>query len=274
MGLPVLGHFYRFYSPWGHVNLGYVKELQGGLHMIAGKGKHKRQRRRMLLATLALSTMLLAGWTNSADGATPYTTSDGDTLWKLSQRYDIPLEKLISFNPHVDSRNVYAGLKLTLPASSTAAGVKAQLAVAAKQKAAAKKQASAAKSSAAATTMMAAKAFVATAKAEAPAEYKKTFQAKASAYTAAPEENGWGAIDHLGNPLKVGTVAVDPKVVPLGTKLFITGYDYDGLPAGGMYAAATDTGGAIKGQRIDIFVPDNRKKALQFGIQYVTVYVL
>lgn len=244
--------------------------------MIAGKGKQKRQRTRLLLTTLALSTMLLAGWTGSADGATPYTTSEGDTLWKLSQRYDIPLKKLISFNPHVDAQNIYAGLKLSLPASSTAAGVKAQLAIAAQQAAAAKKQTSAVKAPAAASTMMAAKASAATstAKAKAPAEYKKTFQAKASAYTSAAEENGWGPIDYFGNPLKVGTVAVDPKVIPLGSKLFITGYDYDGLPIGGMYGAATDTGGAIKGQRIDIFVPDSRKKALQFGIQYVTVYVL
>ncbi len=236
--------------------------------MKAGNGIRKRQRTRMLLTTLALSTMLLAGWTNSADGATPYTTSEGDTLWKLSQRYDIPLKKLISFNPHVDAQNIYAGLKLSLPASSTAAGIKAQLAVAAQQAAAAKKKAGTVNAPAAAATMMAANTSAA------PAEYKKTFQAKASAYTSAAEENGWGPIDYLGNPLQVGTVAVDPKVIPLGSKLFITGYDYDGLPVGGMYAAATDTGGAIKGKRIDIYVPDSRKKAMQFGIQYVTVYVL
>jgi 3D (Asp-Asp-Asp) domain-containing protein len=241
--------------------------------MTAGKWIQARQlvRRLVLTTTIAVGAIVLAGWTSSAEAATPYTTSAGDTFWKLSQRYDIPLKKLISFNPHVNERNVYAGLKLTLPASSTPAGVKAQLAIAAKQAASASRVTT---MKAPAATMMAAKAAVTTAKAEAPADYKKAFQAKASAYTSAAEENGWGPIDYFGNPLKVGTVAVDPKVIPLGSKLFISGYDYAGLPAGGMYATATDTGSSIKGKRIDIFVPDSRKEAMNFGFQYVIVYVL
>ena len=105
--------------------------------------------------------------------------------------------------------------------------------------------------------------------------FKKQLSMQATAYTAAASENGkWGAVDYFGNKLKVGTVAVDPKVIPLGTKLYITGYKYAGLPKGGMIAVASDMGGAIKGNRIDVFVPDSRSEALAFGIQQLKVYVI
>ncbi|AZN40067.1 3D domain-containing protein [Paenibacillus albus] len=99
-------------------------------------------------------------------------------------------------------------------------------------------------------------------------------QAKASAYTADASENGWGAVDYFGNPLKLGTVAVDPSVIPLGSKVYITGYDHDGLPVGGMMGVATDMGSAIKGDRIDIFVPQSKEAASNFGYQYVKVFIL
>jgi 3D (Asp-Asp-Asp) domain-containing protein len=60
----------------------------------------------------------------------------------------------------------------------------------------------------------------------------------------------------------------------LGTKLYVTGYDYNGLPIGGMIATATDIGGAIKGNRIDIFVPGSTNEARSFGIQNVKVFIL
>lgn len=78
----------------------------------------------------------------------------------------------------------------------------------------------------------------------------------------------------MGNRVNVGTVAVDPSVIPLGSKLYITGYSFSGLPAGGMMARATDTGGAIKGNKIDIFVPVSQQAAVNFGVQNVKVYIL
>ncbi|GEB76658.1 peptidoglycan-binding protein [Sporolactobacillus inulinus] len=59
-------------------------------------------------------------------------------------------------------------------------------------------------------------------------------------------------------------IAVDPSVIPLGTKLFVEGYGY---------AVAGDTGGAIKGHRIDVFFKDNNR-ALQWGRRTVKVKVL
>ncbi len=103
----------------------------------------------------------------------------------------------------------------------------------------------------------------------------KVIEAKATAYTAAPSENGgYGSLDYMGNTLKLGTIAVDPNIIPLGSKVYIEGYNYAGLPTGGMYATATDVGGAIKGNKIDIFVPESPSQASRFGIQQVKVYVL
>lgn len=102
---------------------------------------------------------------------------------------------------------------------------------------------------------------------------KQTIQAVASAYTGSAEENGgYAGVDYFGNSLKVGSIAVDPKVIPLGSTVYVTGYTYDGLPVGGMMAKAVDIGGAIKGDRIDIYVPDSN--ADKFGFQNVTVYVV
>lgn len=98
---------------------------------------------------------------------------------------------------------------------------------------------------------------------------------KATAYSGSPSENGgYGAVDYFGSPLQIGTVAVDPAVIPLGSTLYIEGYNYDGLPVGGMIAKATDTGGAIKGRRIDIYLPGTPDQVKQFGIQNVKVYPL
>ncbi|MGE5404844.1 MAG: 3D domain-containing protein, partial [Candidatus Saccharibacteria bacterium] len=68
----------------------------------------------------------------------------------------------------------------------------------------------------------------------------------------------------IGLPLRVGIVAVDPSFIPLGTKLYVQGYGE---------AIAADTGGAIKGNRIDLFYPTH-KSASDFGIQNVKVYIL
>ncbi|RTE11309.1 hypothetical protein EJQ19_03225 [Paenibacillus whitsoniae] len=98
---------------------------------------------------------------------------------------------------------------------------------------------------------------------------------ESTAYSADPSENGgFGAFDFLGNRLAVGTVAVDPSVIPLGTKLYIEGYSYNGLPQGGMIAYATDTGSSIKGNRIDIFIPGSKQALRSYGIQKIKVYKL
>ncbi|QJC54448.1 LysM peptidoglycan-binding domain-containing protein [Paenibacillus albicereus] len=189
----------------------------------------------------------------SASAATTYVAKDGDTFWKLAQAFHVPVDKLMDLNEGVEPTNIYAGLKLSIPAGTTI-------------------QASAAGVRLIDADAGAKKVIEPSGKSH---QVKRTLQIKASAYTSAASENGkWGAVDYFGNPLRVGTVAVDPNRIPLGTKLYITGYSYDGLPIGGMIATATDTGGSIKGDRIDIFVPGTTAEARSFGFQWVKVHVL
>lgn len=67
----------------------------------------------------------------------------------------------------------------------------------------------------------------------------------------------------IGLPAKFGVVAVDPRVIPLRTHLFVEGYGF---------ALAADTGGAIKGNKIDVCVPTARE-ARQWGRRKVKVHI-
>ena len=197
-----------------------------------------------------------------ADAAKVYKATDTDTFWSLSKKFHVQLDVLMNANPNVDPLNIYAGVKITIPNGRNTEAKAAKAAPAAK-----------ASTLRAASVSDASDLNVINIDGRQLA-YSDVVQAKASAYTAAPSENGWGPVDYFGNPLKLGTIAVDPKRIPLGSKVYVTGYDYDGLPTGGMLAVATDAGSAIKGDRIDIFVPDSQAEASQFGFQYVKVYVL
>ena len=68
----------------------------------------------------------------------------------------------------------------------------------------------------------------------------------------------------------VGVVAVDPSVIPMGTRLYIASTDH--TPDYG-YAIAGDTGGAIIGNKVDLFM-NTREEALSFGRRNVIVYIL
>ncbi|OXM13106.1 3D domain-containing protein [Paenibacillus herberti] len=217
-------------------------------------------------AAAALAGLIILTAPAQAFAATDYTAKVGDTFWELSRSFDVPLEKLMSFNKDVKPTNIYPGLTLSIPASA-----KSNNNVASNKNNSMK--AASTKNIQMLTKEDGAKHIIA----PSGTSYKigRTLNIKASAYTSAASENGkWGAVDYFGNTLKVGTVAVDPKEIPLGTKLYITGYDYNGLPDGGMIATASDVGGAIKGERIDLFVPGTTSQAKVFGYQWVKVHVL
>lgn len=90
------------------------------------------------------------------------------------------------------------------------------------------------------------------------------FSMVATAYTADSAQAVPTGRTATGLPARYGVVAVDPHVIPLGTKLFIEGYGA---------AVAADTGGAIIGNRIDLCM-DSYAAAISYGRQPVKVYVL
>jgi 3D (Asp-Asp-Asp) domain-containing protein len=94
----------------------------------------------------------------------------------------------------------------------------------------------------------------------------------ASTYTTG--EPGVGTITYTGTRARVGEVAVDPRFLPLGTWMYVTGYRTPYLPPQGILEHAEDIGGAIKGDRLDIYLDAPRQALAEFGGQWVTVYIL
>ncbi|WP_075620351.1 G5 and 3D domain-containing protein [Paenisporosarcina indica] len=94
----------------------------------------------------------------------------------------------------------------------------------------------------------------------------KEFYVSATAYTAYC--NGCSGITATGIDLRsnpsLKVIAVDPEVIPLGSKVWVEGYGY---------AVAGDTGGAIKGMKIDLFMPTT-DQAFGFGRKKVKIKIL
>ena len=84
----------------------------------------------------------------------------------------------------------------------------------------------------------------------------------ATAYTA--NCYGCSGVTATGRPAGHGIVAVDPRVIPLGTHVYIPGYGH---------AIAGDTGGAIVGNRIDLGF-NSHSDAMSFGRRSIVVYLL
>lgn len=103
----------------------------------------------------------------------------------------------------------------------------------------------------------------------------KVFSMRATAYeprtSGSKKRAGQGHIEYTAsgtiakrNPEGYSTIAVDPKVIPLGTKVYVEGYGY---------AIAEDTGGAIKGNKIDVFF-NTYSEVMNWGVKNVKVYII
>ena len=87
---------------------------------------------------------------------------------------------------------------------------------------------------------------------------KKTLKVKAYAYTG-------GGYTFTGTKAKYGTLAVDPKVIPYGTKVYIKELD--------KVFTAEDCGGDIKGNKIDIYM-NTKEECTNWGVRNITLYIL
>lgn len=92
--------------------------------------------------------------------------------------------------------------------------------------------------------------------------YASCVAMEATAYL--PTDGDGAGITATGAIARRGIVAVDPNVIPLGTRVYIPGYGT---------AIAADTGGAIRGNKIDLCM-ESYGEAMNFGRQSVEVYIL
>lgn len=98
--------------------------------------------------------------------------------------------------------------------------------------------------------------------------YTHTMTVEATAYTKTDEGcDNWTA---TGTLARYGAIAVDPSVIPYGTRMYIV--SWDGSVVYG-YATAEDCGGAINGNRVDLYY-DTYEECIQFGRRDCTIYFL
>lgn len=96
--------------------------------------------------------------------------------------------------------------------------------------------------------------------------YSKVLTCTATAYSC----EGYVGHTYSGTIARVGAIAVDPSVIPLGTRLYIV--TNDGRYIYG-YCVAEDIGGGVTGNKVDLYF-DTIAECWQFGVRTCTVYVL
>jgi len=106
--------------------------------------------------------------------------------------------------------------------------------------------------------------------------FSKAMDMKATSYTASfadtgksPGDPGFG-ITATGAKVRKGIIAVDPRVIPLGTRVYV---ELPGSATDYGYAVAADIGGAIKGNKIDVYL-DTSSAVNAWGVKAVKVYIL
>lgn len=163
-----------------------------------------------------------------------YKVISGDTLWKISRDHGVSVQDLKNWNG-LSSDLIHPGDSLVIE------GGHAQTVAA--SSAPVKEQSKAANS-----------------------EAGKELTVTATAYTAYCE--GCSGVTATGQDLRANpdqkVIAVDPTVIPLGSKVYIDGYGT---------AIAGDVGGAIKGNKIDLFMP-SYSDAINYGVRTVKIKIL
>ncbi|WP_226585688.1 LysM peptidoglycan-binding and 3D domain-containing protein [Halobacillus litoralis] len=180
------------------------------------------------------------GQRQTTSNSNVHTVKSGDTLYGIGQANGVSVSALKAYN-NLDSNLIFPGQQLNLKGSASAEA-----------------------SAPAPSTNEEAEAEQTSSQ---PAEdgVAKTLTMEATAYTAFCEGcsgTTYTGVDLRANPNKK-VIAVDPDVIPLGSEVYVEGYGK---------AVAADIGGAIQGDRIDVFMAD-RSDALDFGRKSVTVKV-
>jgi N-acetylmuramoyl-L-alanine amidase len=177
--------------------------------------------------------------------AKAYTVQKGDSLYKIGNMHNVTVADLMAKN-NLTSTVIYPKQKLQVGSIGSAT------------------KTSTAKATKPAITKASKK--VETPSRSTSEKAVKEFTVTATAYTAYC--NGCSGITKTGINLKqnpnLKVIAVDPSVIKLGTKVHVEGYGY---------AIAGDIGGAIKGNKIDVFIP-TKSEALNWGRKQVKIKIL
>ncbi|MBL4950914.1 3D domain-containing protein [Neobacillus sp. OS1-32] len=185
------------------------------------------------LLTFGLAGLVLLGSNHAASAATnTYTVKSGDSLYRIAKIYKTSVNNLKKWN-HLKSNIIHPKQKLAVYSSTKSASKKVQKASTSKSK---------------------------------KSKVIRSMTVTATAYTASCKRCSGITATGLNlrkNP-KLKVISVDPRLIKLGTKVYVEGYGY---------AVAADTGGAMRGKKIDVFIP-SKKKALQWGRKTVKVKIL
>nr|WP_275899631.1 3D domain-containing protein [Bacillus piscicola] len=183
----------------------------------------------LTVASLAIAILLGTAMEEADAASNTYTVKSGDTLYRISLHHDMSVKELKSIND-LSSNLIYPGQTLQLSESGAARVNSASDKPSSEQKAI------------------------------------RELTVSSTAYTA--NCRGCSGITATGINLKANpnqkVIAVDPNVIPLGTKVHVEGYGT---------AIAGDTGGAIRGNKIDVFFKD-RSSALRWGRKQVKIKIL
>jgi 3D (Asp-Asp-Asp) domain-containing protein len=173
-----------------------------------------------------------------------YTVKSGDTLWGIGQEYGASVKELKAWNG-LNSNLIHPGQELSVQGQAVAGEHTSNSSSENEEKESVEQTSSQDQSS--------------------DDNVAKTLSVEATAYTADCEGcsgTTYTGIDRKANPDRK-VIAVDPDVIPLGSEVYVEGYGK---------AVAGDIGGAINGNRIDVFIP-NQSDALDFGRKQVEVTV-
>ncbi|MFS0646671.1 LysM peptidoglycan-binding domain-containing protein [Siminovitchia sp. 179-K 8D1 HS] len=194
-----------------------------------------------------------------------YKVVKGDSLWKISNKYGVSVADLKAWN-NLSSDMIYPGQSLAVKKGAAPAPAPDQAA-----NSQAVQQSNPAPQAPAEPAEKPAPAPAPVQKEAQPASSGNEVSGRemtvtATAYTAYC--NGCSGVTATGIDLRANpglkVIAVDPSVIPLGSKVYVEGYGT---------AVAGDTGGAIKGNKIDIFMP-NKGDATKFGRKTIKIKLL
>jgi 3D (Asp-Asp-Asp) domain-containing protein/LysM repeat protein len=171
-----------------------------------------------------------------------YIVKKGETLWDIAKQQNVSVTQLKKWNK-LKNNIIHPGKKLVIQDVNAKETAKSK-----------------------GNSVKAAETKTAKKTNQGKAQAQKVITVKATAYTA--NCKGCTGITKTGVNLKANPskkiIAVDPSIIPLGSKVYVEGYGK---------AIAADIGGAIKGKRIDVFIP-SQKAAIQYGVKTIKVRII